>query len=109
MILKKLATILQKLGEFLHSKQGRGNNDKVERYQAEDGRLFLFALFEDFARSSLEWEEDDLQAYRRRQALQYHFHVSRRMECCQFIVQMQLCLLKTYNCFSRNQFFILMN
>ena len=66
----------KKLGEFLHSKQGRGKQCKVERYQAEDGRLFLFALFEDFARSSLEWEEDDLQAYRRRQALQYIFQYS---------------------------------
>jgi hypothetical protein len=66
----------QKLGDFLHSKQGRGKQCKVERYQAEDGRLFLFALFEDFARSSLEWEKDDLQAHRRRQALQYIFQYS---------------------------------
>ena len=66
----------QKLGEFLHSKQGRGKQCKVERYPAEDGRLFLFALFEDFARSSLEWEEDDLQSHRRRQALQYVFQYS---------------------------------
>lgn len=66
----------QKLGEFLHSSEGRGKQCKVERYRADDGRIFFFALFEDFARSSLEWENDDLQAHRRRQALQFIFQYS---------------------------------
>ena len=66
----------QKIGELLHSEQGRGNQCKVERYQTEDGRLFFFALFEDFARSCLEWENNDLQSRRRRQALQYIFQYS---------------------------------
>ena len=66
----------QNLGEFLHSSEGRGKQCKVERYRADDGRIFFFALFEDFARSSLEWENNDLQAHRRRQALQYIFQYS---------------------------------
>lgn len=37
------------------------------------------------------------------------FSILRKMVCCQFIVQMQLRLLKTYNNFLQNQFFILMN
>lgn len=99
----------QKLGDFLHSKQGRGKQCKVERYQAEDGRLFLFALFEDFARSSLEWEKTIYRHIAGVKHCNIFFSILRKMVCCQFIVQMQLRLLKTYNNFLQNQFFILMN
>ena len=110
MILKKLATILPKnwVSSFIQNKVEENNAKWSVIWQKMAGCFFLLYL-KILREAVLNGKKTIYKLIADDKHCNTFFSIPRRMECCQFIVQMQLRLLKTYNCFSRNQFFILMN
>jgi hypothetical protein len=57
---------------YFHSKEGRGHNCKVEVYR-RDGKEYFFAYPEDFAKSGVEWVQNELSNRSRNPALEFIF------------------------------------